>query len=175
MLRKIILQITLVISIILFVAALTGKAYCTSSACLDASVVFSTGWFGAFVEIGSLGNWLTEMLSKHTNSLDPNSGAAIMWLANPLLFISWIGILRWPRGSFIFSVCALIMSLLFLFFSHVLHNDIGHYSKIVSYESGYWLWVGSMAVMVAGNTALKFFSYKHVYIETGSSPFIPED
>jgi hypothetical protein len=172
--RKIILNITLIISAILFVFSLTYPCYCTSSVCMDASEVFGTGWFGAFVELGTLGNWLSEQLSKHPTALDHHVGAAVTWLANPLLFISWIGILRWPRGSFIFSLCAMLVAFSFLLFDHVLHNDIGHYSKIVDHRLGYWLWLGSTVVMVVGNALLKLFPYKHVVIETGSSPFIPE-
>jgi hypothetical protein len=172
--HRVVLNITLLISAMLFVLSLTNDCYCTTSVCMNSVEVFGTGWFGAGVELGTLGIWITEQLSKRPTALDNHIGAAVMWLANPLLFISWIGILRWLRGSLVISICAMIFALSFLLFDHILHNDIGHYGKIAELKIGYWLWVSSTVVMVVGNLVLKLFPIKHVLIETSSSPFIPE-
>jgi hypothetical protein len=173
--RKLVLNITLILSVLLFVFSLKYECYCTALGCIDAAEVFGTGWFGAGVELGALANWITEQLSKHNSTFDTHMGAALIWLANPLLFISWIGILRWPRGSLIFSISAMSVSLAFLSFNYVLHNDIGHYSRIVTYQTGYWLWLSSTIAMVIGNLIIKFMPLASHTIEVKSAhPFIPE-
>jgi hypothetical protein len=173
--RKIILNITLIISVLLFVFSLKHVCYCTALGCIDSAEVFGTGWFGAGVELGALVNWITEWLSKHHSIFDTRMGAALIWLANPLLFVSWIGILRWPQGSLAFSIFAMLVSFAFLSFNYVLHNDIGHYSRIVTYETGYWLWVSSTIAMVIGNLIIKFMPLASRTVDVKSShPFIPE-
>jgi hypothetical protein len=173
--RKLILNLVLIASVLLFVFSLKYDSYCTAMGCINSAEVFGTGWFGASVELGALANFITEELSKHHSAFDTRMGAALIWFANPLLFISWIGILRWPRGSLVFSTLAMIVSLTFLSFNYVLHNDIGHYSKLLNFQPGYWLWVSSATVMVVGNVVMKFLPLASHHIQVKSSrPFIPE-
>jgi hypothetical protein len=173
--RKLILNITLIISVLLFVFSLKFECYCTALGCINSAEVFGTGWFGAGVELGALANFITEQLSKHHSAFDTRMGAALIWAANPLLFISWIGILRWPHGSLVFSILAMIVALAFLCFNYVLFNDIGHYSKLLTIKTGYCLWAGSTIVMVVGNCIMKFLPLAPHHVEKKSAhPFIPE-
>lgn len=121
-------KIGLFISLGTFAVSLTQKCYCTTAQCGDSLAVFISGAFGVFF-----------------------GGAALVWLANPLLILSWILALRKPKWSLMFSVLALGIALLFLGFPSIIDNEGGHRNQIISYEPGYWLWVASMAAIVAVN------------------------
>lgn len=88
-------------------------------------------------------------------------GAALTWLANPLLITSWIVVNRNRRLSFLTSTLAFVLSLSFLFFEEVISDEAGHYSKIISYESGYWLWLSSTVVMAMGNMLMTIIERKN--------------
>lgn len=122
---------TLIVSVALFVLSLTQKCYCTTNECGDSILVFLVGWMG-------LGT----------------SGAAIAWLANPVLLVSWIFIKK-NSISLVCSIGSLLICLSFLFFKTIIDDEAGHYNRIVGYKSGYWLWVISSLAMLTGNLILK--------------------
>ena len=53
-----------------------------------------------------------------------------------------------------------MIALSFLFFSQIISDEAGNYSKITSYKLGYWLWVLSSLIMFAGNFWLYFIKTK---------------
>ncbi len=121
----------LLISIGLFAVSLSQEAYCTTNLCRPSFDALITGALGFLY-----------------------GGAAITWLANPILFISWISINKNLKLSFILSFLAAVISLAFLFFSKVIDNEAGHVNSIISYKLGYWLWLSSSITMLIGNTIL---------------------
>lgn len=123
----------LIISFVLFALSLTQQAYCTSETCANSLVVFIIGWAGVVF-----------------------GGAGLTWLANPLMVLSWYLTLKDSKHSFKISLVATLICLSFLFFAEVLSDEEGHYRQITSYEPGYWLWLSSSAVMLAGNMIRKF-------------------
>lgn len=123
-------NIFLTISAVLFALSLTQKCYCTISTCSDSIMVFILGWAAAF------------------------SGAGITWLANPLLFASWALLKKKLKTAMILSSAAALLSLFFLMFSSITDNENNQAKEIVSYQPGYWLWMGSCVVMLIGTFTL---------------------
>lgn len=115
----------------LLLLSLTQKAYCTTTTCSDSIMVFLLGSIGFIF-----------------------GGAALCWLANPLLIASWYFIKKTKRSMFL-STGAFIISMLFLTSGSVLDNENGNYHPIVSYESGYWLWLCSCLITMIGNFAIQ--------------------
>lgn len=122
---------TLSLSIGLLIIALTQKCYCTTSLCGDSIAVFIFGLFGIFF-----------------------AGAALCWLANPLLILSWI-LIKNNKLSLILSLISTLIAISFLLFDEIIDDEAGHYRKIVGYELGYWLWVSSNCVMLFGNYLIR--------------------
>lgn len=118
-------------TVILFTASLTQKAYCTASACSDSVMVFLLGW--------------AALLS---------GGAGFCWLANPLLIAAWVMLRRNLRSAMFLSMFAALLALSFLLFDTVLDNENGQNQTINTYRLGYWLWVGSSVIMLAGTFVL---------------------
>ena len=118
----------LLISIGLFIISLTQKAYCTESLCADSLAVFIMGPLGFAFPF-----------------------ATLVWLANPILLISWIKIYKNRKESLIASFLATLIALSFLLFNKIVDDEAGHYRNIIGYQSGYWLWVLSSGVMFIGN------------------------
>lgn|SRR6185437_10054690 len=124
----------LFISIGLFVISLSQKCFCTTYSCGDSIAVFFSGFFGFFLSFTNL-----------------------IWLANPLLILSWIIINRNNKLSVVMSFLAALFALSFLFFPKIIDNENGNVSQIISYKIGYWLWLASCWVMFLGN----FFIYRY--------------
>ena len=129
--------IALFVSIALFIFSLTQDAYCTTNLCRSSIDAFLTGIVGMMY-----------------------GGAAITWLANPILITSWIFIKRNTKLSMILSVASVIISLSFLFFKGVVDNEAGHVNLIIRYKFGYWLWLSSTIVIMIGNLTLYFESIR---------------
>lgn len=121
----------IITSISLFIISLTQKCYCTTSECGDSIMAFLLGW--------------AALLS---------GGAGISWLANPLLFASWIILKKNLKLAMFLSVAALLLSLSFLMFDTVIANEAGQKHQIIAYKMGYWLWMGSNMVMLLGTFVL---------------------
>ena len=124
-------KLFLVSSIILFLLSLTQKSYCTTSTCGDSIMVFLLGWAAVL-----------------------SGGAGFSWIANPLLFASWLALRKNLRTSMFASVFATLLSLSFLLFDSVPDNEAGQKHQIVSYRPGYWLWTTSSICMLAGTFVL---------------------
>lgn len=92
--------------------------------------------------------------------LPMSSGVAnICWLANPLLFMSWVVFYKDTKSSFIFSLLASALSFMFLFATEVAVNEGGSPSQIDSLEIGYWLWLSSIFIISIGNSVRYYLEY----------------
>lgn len=118
----------LLISILLLIASLTQKAYCTSVMCGDSIIIFLFGIFGLMYPM-----------------------AGWTWLANPLLLGAWISIFRHPKISFYLSLFSTLIAASFLLCDQIIDNENGQYRKIISYKAGYWLWLASHACILIVN------------------------
>ena len=124
-------KIILFLSIGLFIFSLTQKCFCTNVSCGDSSAALFSGTFGFF-----------------------SSPAGFTWLANPAVLFSWIYLNKKTRQSLIASIIAVALCISFLFFKRIMVDEAGNYGQIISYKSGYWLWMSSMVVMLIGNLTL---------------------
>ncbi|MES5488337.1 hypothetical protein QMZ05_36825 [Bradyrhizobium sp. INPA03-11B] len=83
----------------------------------------------------------------------PNAGYAA-WLANPIIATAWFLYLADKRSAALISaVLALGLTLTFLGVATVPLSDKFSELEIISYGSGYWLWIASAAILVAGVSA----------------------
>ncbi|QTD36296.1 hypothetical protein JL193_08970 [Polaribacter batillariae] len=125
-------KIFLYLSIGVFVISLTQKSYCTVGGNCEyfsglLNLIF--GWFGVFM--------------LHF--------PAFTWLANPLLFISWLLYKKKQKTSLILSGISFMLMLSFLSVNQIIVND-GSTSSIVNfYGLGYWLWLFSSFIILIGN------------------------
>ena len=122
------------VSCAVFIISLTQKSFCTEGSCGDGIACLISGAIGF-----------------------ATGGAALTWLANPLLFLSWILIHKNPKLSLQISIAATLIALSFLFFKQIMADEAGNYSRIISYKFGYWLWVSSSVIMFVGNLVSKYF------------------
>jgi len=74
----------------------------------------------------------------------------IIWLANPLCLLSIILLISKQKLSMVTSSIALILAISFSFWKEILGNEGGTMSEIVSFESGYYLWLTSILVLTTG-------------------------
>jgi hypothetical protein len=130
--EKLIKRSIIVISICVLICSFTQHSYCTTNGCRDSFFIYI---FGA---IGFVYSW-----------------AGLTWLANPLLFISWVTFDRYRKMSLITSLLATVIALSFMLCNKIIDNEGGYFSAIVSYRPGYWLWVSSSLVMLLGNVIMK--------------------
>jgi hypothetical protein len=97
---------------------------------------------------------------------DDNPFKIFIWMANPVLIVTWILYLRGRRSAaLITALTALGLTLCFLSVESVLgpgpagvNVEDFEMRTIIAYGTGYWLWVASAAVLVAGVTADKIIS-----------------
>jgi uncharacterized membrane protein len=122
-----------ILSVALFLVSLTQKCYCTTASCADSIMALISGAIG-FVF----------------------GGAALTWLANPLLFASWFYNNRSPLISLILSLLSLIIMISFTFFKTIIADEAGSYKIIIAYKAGYWLWLSSGVVMTFNNIIYYF-------------------
>jgi hypothetical protein len=127
----------LIISILCFLFSLTQECYCTDNGC-------GGEWSGlAILFSGTFGFFLCP--------------AALTWLANPAIFLSWVFLGKKIKVSLFASGIAVCLSIAFLFFHQVITNEGGTLSQILNYKTGYWLWVLSMIIMFINTAMLYFF------------------
>jgi hypothetical protein len=74
----------------------------------------------------------------------------LIWIANPILFSSWISFKKQPKNAIIGSFLSSLISLSFLGYKEIMINEAGHTDKIVSLSYGYWLWLFSSIVLFIG-------------------------
>lgn len=125
-----IILITRLASLVLLVIAITQKSYQLDNGrpAGDGTATFFMGWLGIFY-----------------------GGAGLCWLANPMGIASAFMMRSYPLIALLASVFALAIALAFLCFDKVVADEAPTYSRIVSYKAGYWIWIGSMAVLFTGN------------------------
>ncbi|MDQ1804899.1 hypothetical protein ACNFU2_16010 [Chryseobacterium sp. PTM-20240506] len=122
-------QIIFAISLVIFLISLTQVAVYTQGRETDASNCFLLGWL----------------------ELENN----IAWLANPLLFISWLALLlKQVKVSVISSLIAFCLSLFYFSSKTIIIDEAGNESAIISFGAGYYLWVTSCLCMVVGSSIL---------------------
>ena len=120
-----------VITMVIFVTSLTQKIYFVEgsddSDAMSGFLALLLGWYYMF------------------------DLRVIPWLANPLLFLSFIFTSTYKiKKAKIVGTIAFIFSLSFLLFDKILVNEGGFEKEIIGYGSGYWLWVFSMFINVVG-------------------------
>lgn len=125
-------KIFLFISFGIYIFSLTQKSYCTSGNTCEyfsglLNLIF--GWIGIFM---------------HHLSAFP-------WIANPILFASWIMFNKKPKISFLLNIAAFILMLSFLFVDEIIVNEGSTISKVIFYGFGYWMWLLSSFIMLLGN------------------------
>lgn len=86
-------------------------------------------------------------------------GANLCWLANPLLLASWIFFYSNAKASFILSLIACSISIMFAFATHVAVDEAGTPREIQSLGPGYWLWLFSMLIILIGNSVRIYLEY----------------
>ncbi|MCP3411656.1 hypothetical protein [Bradyrhizobium sp. CCGB01] len=85
----------------------------------------------------------------------------LIWLANPILAVAWVlYLLDRRRAALISAVTAFGLTLCFVWVKSVLGPgpegvNVADFEMrpIISYGIGYWLWVASAAVLIAGIAA----------------------
>lgn len=125
-------KIILYTSVAIYIISLTQKSYCTVGGNCEyfsglLNLIF--GWFGVF--------------KLHL--------PAFTWLANPLLFVSWLLYKKKQKASLILSGTSLILMVSFLFVNQIIVNDGSTTSIVNFYGLGYWLWLFSSFIMLIGN------------------------
>jgi hypothetical protein len=88
------------------------------------------------------------------------SGAALTWLANPVLFFSWFLLSGNTKSAVLAGVAASIIALSFLLFTEVITSEAPTYSTITFYGLGYWLWLSSCLIIAIGATILYRLSHE---------------
>ena len=87
-------------------------------------------------------------------------GAAISWMANPFLIISWILLTKNKKAAWVFSFTASVFSISFLRFSVMIADEAGNYTAILSIEPGYWLWLSSCLTTFIGSLIIRIVKAK---------------
>ena len=127
------------LSISFFIIALTQECFCVfPKPCVMGYMSFLFGWLGVL-------------------AADP---ASFVWIANPLLFASWVKIRKSTRISFVLSILSLIIMVSFLFAGKIIVSESGSLQEINSIKIGYWLWVLSAFTMIIGNGFLYYMKRK---------------
>lgn len=126
--------VVLSISIGLFLLSLFGNGYCTDNSCRNSFELLLMGGIA--------------MLT---------GGAAISWLASPLLVASWVLLTRNKKAAWAFGLAAVICCLFFLRFKVVIDDEAGNYRTITNIGWGYWLWLVSCLTSCIGSLMLRIF------------------
>jgi hypothetical protein len=132
-------------SIIVFGISLFQYCFCTND-CINSFSALITGIFGIIF-----------------------GGANLCWLANPLLLVSWIFFYFNTKVSFVFSLIASLISFMFIFSTGVAVDEAGTPRQIQNLESGYWLWLFSILIILIGNSVQIYFEYSTKKTSANSS------
>ena len=132
----------LIIGMGMFFISLFTNCFCTNVGCKSSIEAFAFGWLALFF-----------------------GQAAFAWLANPLLIIAWILIIRDKNSAWIFGLIATIANLLFLAFPNIIENEAGTYSQIIKIQLGYWLWLSSCVVTFFGGLVLRINNNKRTIVQ----------
>ena len=115
-------------SVCLFFASFFWPAYVVDRAngVADPIAIFLTGWMGVFT----------------------GSFACIAWLANPLFVIALILFVRNRSAAIFVCLLAFVVAASFLLFHTIIDDEAGHYATITEHKTGYWLWLGSIGMLL---------------------------
>ena len=130
---KLFTRILFIFSLSLYIFSLTQESYYVDkidySSWSNSLVLLLIGWIGLIM----------------------GGGAAISWLANPFIFLSWIFFFKNIRFSIFFSTISFIFALSFLCFDNVITSEAPTFSKITKYKIGYWIWLTSIFIFLIGS------------------------
>lgn len=85
----------------------------------------------------------------------------LIWLANPLFFVSLISSIKSSNKlSLIFSAISLIISLSFLCWNKIIVSESGRIATIIEYNFGYWIWISAILLLVIYNIVKLSKSFK---------------
>jgi hypothetical protein len=121
-------QAILYSSIIIFGISLFQNCFCTNG-CISSFVAVLFGFLG--ITTGGIAN--------------------LCWVANPLLYMSWMTFYKDTKSSLIYSLLASVISFMFIFATRVAVDEGGSPRRIQSLEIGYWLWLSSILIISIGN------------------------
>ncbi len=130
-------SIFLISGIVLFISSLFNISFCTANHCRTSIEAFVFGGLA--------------MLT---------GGAAISWLANPFLFISWVMLTKNKKSAWLFSLTSILFSLSFLRFNTVIENEAGQYKEIIKIGIGYWIWIASCVITFIGTITIGTKNYR---------------
>lgn len=130
---KLVKKVILGVSILLYVISLTQECYYVDKMNYDA-------WSNSFVLL--LIGWIGMIMG---------GAAALSWLANPFIFLSWLFILKKIKISVFFSIISFLFAFSFLFFDKVITSEAPTFSKITDYKMGYWIWLISIFIFAIGS------------------------
>ena len=130
------------ISITLFIISLPFNACLIEGNSANSFMLLISGWVGIIV-----------------------GGANMVWLANPLVFISWIlSTYRCYTFAAIFGFAASGFAFSFLFFHGLMTGEDMAIRPITSYLPGYWLWLLSCMSAFLSNVIFSFHKPKQTNI-----------
>jgi hypothetical protein len=141
-------KIWLLVSVGLFVACLPLNSFCVQGECgWPGYLILSTGWL--------------LMLETPAN---------LTWLAIPILFLSWIAILKRLRVVAIYqSLSALALSAVFLLMRTIVVSEAGTL-ELTGVRPAYWLWLASaIAAAIAAFLTTATGSSSAIVPEQGGS------
>lgn len=82
-------------------------------------------------------------------------GGGIAWMANPLLFIgAFFLLLKQIKISAILGLIAFGLTFCYLSVGEITVNEAGHKFPITGYGPGYFLWIASCFMLLAGSIIL---------------------
>ncbi len=145
---------TILLTLGLYIAALTQPAYCTHES-VGALTILLLGPLGLLMEAGALADTLIQGFSGKGFVFQHPIGATFTWLANPLLLLALLFIKRKTTSTILFSLLSTVLMLIFPLFGSVIDDEAGHYQPITSLQAGYWLWLLSSIILLAGAFWLK--------------------
>lgn len=124
-------HIFVAIAICLFLTSFTQPAFYIDTPEKDAwsspIAIFFMGWMG----------------------LVAGSFSCIAWLANPLFIIAVILFLRNRKVAVLICLLAILFAASFLLVHTIIVSEAPTYARITNYKAGYWLWFGSMGMLLA--------------------------
>jgi hypothetical protein len=124
--------VVLILSFGLYLISLFNVCFCTESDCRISFEVLLLGWL--------------PMLT---------GGAAIAWLANPMLILAWLLLAKNKKVAWFFGLLASIICISFLKFKVIIENEAGHYTAIKTVGLGYWLWLSSCLTTFIGSLTIR--------------------
>lgn len=136
-------------SILLFVFSLTQTAFITIDESQKSGLsVFLLGPLGVLFELGAFFDFLMNLFHGRFNLSKIPSFISFVWLANPILFFSWIMIKKNPKIVLILSLISMLLIVSFAVYGKVPTDEAVHYKCIKQLKFGYWCWFLSAFLMV---------------------------